>query len=31
VRRLASESGVAGSVFTGWEAWARLDWPGRGF
>lgn len=30
VRRLASESGVAGSVFTGWEAWARLDWPGRG-
>jgi anti-sigma regulatory factor (Ser/Thr protein kinase) len=31
VRRLAGESGVAGSVFTGWEAWARLDWPGRGF
>jgi anti-sigma regulatory factor (Ser/Thr protein kinase) len=31
VRRLASESGVAGSVFTGWETWARLDWPGRGF
>ena len=31
VRRLASESGVAGSAFTGWEAWARLDWPGRGF
>jgi anti-sigma regulatory factor (Ser/Thr protein kinase) len=30
VRRLASESGVAGSVFTGWETWARLDWPGRG-
>jgi anti-sigma regulatory factor (Ser/Thr protein kinase) len=30
VHRLASESGVAGSVFTGWEAWARLDWPGRG-
>jgi hypothetical protein len=28
VRRLASESGVVGSVFTGWEAWARLDWPG---
>ena len=28
VRRLASESGVAGSLFTGWEAWARLDWPG---
>ncbi|HEY8042659.1 MAG TPA: ATP-binding protein [Streptosporangiaceae bacterium] len=31
VQRLASESGVAGSMFTGWEAWARLDWPGRGF
>ncbi|MGH3121639.1 MAG: ATP-binding protein [Streptosporangiaceae bacterium] len=31
VRRLATESGVAGSVFTGWEAWARLDWPGHGF
>jgi anti-sigma regulatory factor (Ser/Thr protein kinase) len=31
VRRLASESGVAGSMFTGWETWARLDWPGRGF
>ena len=31
VRRLASESGVAGSVFTGWETWARLDWPGRGY
>ena len=31
VRRLASESGVAGSALTGWEAWARLDWPGRGF
>jgi hypothetical protein len=31
VRRLASDSGVAGSVFAGWEAWARLDWPGRGF
>ncbi len=31
VRRLASESGVAGNVFTGWETWARLDWPGRGF
>ena len=31
VHRLASESGVAGSVLTGWEAWARLDWPGRGF
>ena len=30
VRRLASESGVAGGVFAGWEAWARLDWPGRG-
>jgi hypothetical protein len=30
VRRLASESGVAGSMFTGWEAWARLDWPGHG-
>jgi anti-sigma regulatory factor (Ser/Thr protein kinase) len=30
VRRLASESGVAGSLFSGWEAWARLDWPGRG-
>jgi hypothetical protein len=30
VRRLASESGVAGSMFTGWEAWATLDWPGRG-
>ncbi len=30
VRRLASESGVAGSAFSGWEAWARLDWPGRG-
>jgi anti-sigma regulatory factor (Ser/Thr protein kinase) len=30
VRRLASESGVAGSMFTGWEAWARLDWPGYG-
>jgi anti-sigma regulatory factor (Ser/Thr protein kinase) len=30
VRRLASESGVAGSLLTGWEAWARLDWPGRG-
>ncbi len=29
VRRLASESGVAGSMFTGWEAWARLDWPGQ--
>jgi serine/threonine-protein kinase RsbW len=29
VRRLASESGVAGSTFTGWEAWARLDWPGH--
>ena len=31
VRRLASDSGVAGSAFTGWEAWARLDWPGCGF
>jgi hypothetical protein len=31
VRRLASDSGVAGSMFAGWEAWARLDWPGRGF
>jgi len=31
VRLLASESGVAGSMFTGWEAWARLDWPGCGF
>ncbi len=31
VRRLTSESGVAGSVFSGWEAWARLDWPGRGY
>jgi len=31
VRRLASDSGVAGSVFAGWEAWARLDWPGRGY
>jgi len=30
VQRLASESGVAGSLFSGWEAWARLDWPGRG-
>jgi two-component sensor histidine kinase len=30
VRRLSSESGVAGSLFSGWEAWARLDWPGRG-
>ncbi len=30
VRRLASDSGVAGSLFTGWEAWARLDWPGCG-
>ena len=29
VRRLASDSGVAGSIFTGWEAWARLDWPGH--
>jgi anti-sigma regulatory factor (Ser/Thr protein kinase) len=28
VHRLASESGVAGSMFAGWEAWARLDWPG---
>lgn len=31
VRRLASESGVAGSMFSGWEVWARLDWPGREF
>jgi anti-sigma regulatory factor (Ser/Thr protein kinase) len=31
VRRLASESGVVGSMFAGWETWARLDWPGRGF
>ena len=30
VRRLASESGVAGSLFGGWEVWARLDWPGCG-
>ena len=31
VRRLASESGVVGSPFTGWEAWARPDWPDRGY
>jgi hypothetical protein len=31
VSRLASDSGVVGSMFTGWEAWARLDWPGRGY
>src|ERR1700722_7890466 len=29
VRRLASDSGVAGSTFTGWEARARAGWPGR--
>ena len=28
VRRLASESGVAGSMFTGWEAWAGWTGPG---
>ena len=29
VRELASESGIAGGPFTGWVAWARLDWPGQ--
>src|ERR1700751_5329023 len=27
---LASESGVAGSAWTGWVVWARLDWPPSG-
>ena len=27
---LASESGVAGSAWTGWVVWVRIDWPAPG-
>ncbi len=29
IGRLVSDAGVAGSPCSGWEVWARIDWPAR--